>query len=507
MIYTESPRRKQINKHVSWGHWFAFANIFIAIGISSIYLFSTPIADTPISFLYLITTWLGHTSFIAFLGFIILVLPLCYKVTSMRVLRAGASTISALGLALLAFDALVYNKTGFHISFSSAELLRSETQVQVSAFGWLQWFYLILLFIIWLMLQLVMANAIYNRLSRIRNFKFTPYLSTFLVLCFVSSHGIHVWADARLYTPVLKQDNMFPLSYPATAKTLMARYGLLDLEMREQQEELQYQVGSGFVYPPKPVYCSVNSGIKMVILSALEASNYSQLDALNSNDYHLVPQHNASSFMRKLAYGIPNNMARLTSVPPVMTDLLNAFDVPNTTYQYNSESAAENATQQKFDFSGFKESIERNDSGLFIGLLNAEQLESIDIPSLGDNIALMVIAKQNNAPHFKLYSNFLDTKQASSNEDIPPTVLQHFGCLAEVERFSTGQALQSPSRNWLVSTNGENLVIFKYPLLTEVSRDGSYKVFDVNLQKEILIDIDTNMLSRSIKHLEKFTQK
>jgi hypothetical protein len=52
----------------------------------------------------------------------------------------------------------------------------------------------------------------------------------------------------------------------------------------------------------------------------------------------------------------------------------------------------------------------------------------------------------------------------------------------------------------------ENIFFFKAPYLTEVSKDGSYKVTDVRDQSEVLIDIDTNMLSRSIKHLENFSR-
>ena len=185
MIYNESPRRKQITKQVSWGHWFAFANILIATAISSMYLFSSPMADTPLSFIYLMTTWLSHTSFITFLGFVILILPLCYKITNFRVLRASASVISAVGLALLAFDALLYNKSGFHLSMSAAEMVKTEAQGQIDAFGWLQWFYFVLLFVIWLMFQLVIANAIFSRIKRFQRIKIAPYIIASLILCFV----------------------------------------------------------------------------------------------------------------------------------------------------------------------------------------------------------------------------------------------------------------------------------------------------------------------------------
>lgn len=499
MIYSESPRRQQITKQVAWGHWFALANILMATAISSVYLFSTPIADTPISFVYLITTWLGHTSFITFLGFIILILPLCYKITHLRTLKATASIIAAIGLALLAFDALLYNKTGFHLSFSSAELLKSETRGQVNAFGWLQWFYLVLLFIIWLMFQLVTANAIFKRIGRLQKFKVSSYIIVSLLVCFVTSHAIHVWADARLYTPVLKQDNMFPLSYPATAKTLMARYGLLDLETRQQREDLQYNSESNrFNYPPKPVYCSINKANKIVVLASLEPVDRVAYEGLQSNQFHLNLQNNPSKMLDQLLYGIPNNLLSLTKTPPVVVELLEAFDVKTTTF---IETSTADDTKE------FMNAISNSDNGLFIGIVKADTLQTLDMSSFNSETELMIMQQQSDTLFPKLHASFVNEEQISSNEDIIPTVLSSFGCLADSNRYSTGQSLLSDTKNWLVSTEDNNIVFVKFPLLTTVAKDGSFEVTDLRDNTKKLIEIDTNLLSRSIKHLKDFSDK
>ncbi|MFT4653198.1 MAG: membrane-anchored protein YejM (alkaline phosphatase superfamily) [Patiriisocius sp.] len=499
MIYDESPRRKQITQQVSWGHWFAFANILMATAISSVYLFSLPIADTPISFVYLITTWLGHTSFITFLGFIILVMPLCYKITNLRLLKATASVIAAVGLALLAFDALLYNKTGFHITFSSAELVRNEAQGQMGAFGWLQWFYLVLLFIIWLMFQLVVANAIFKRIGRFQRVKAARYIIIGLVLCFISSHAIHVWADARLYNPVLKQDNMFPLSYPATAKTLMARYGFIDLEERDQQEKLQYNSESSrFNYPPKQVYCSVDNTRKVIVLASLDIINTDSVASITSNQFHLNLQREPEGFARQLLFGIPSNLLAMTSGPAVATELLNAFNVTTDFYTSGQNS------QQEFD--SFSDTLRNSENGFFMGIVSSEQMDKFDLSALKESAKVLVIGKSN-PDTFKLWSNFVVSSQVSSNEDIIPTVLSEFGCLAPPIRFSTGQTLQNPTRQWLVSTQDNNLVVVKYPLLTKVAKDGSYQVTNITTQSKVLIDLDTNLLSRSIKHLKDFSDK
>jgi hypothetical protein len=499
MIYNESPRRKQIVQQVSWGHWFAFANILMAAAISSVYLFSSPLADTPISFVYLITTWLGHTSFITFLGFVILVLPLCYKITNLTVLKASASVIAAVCLALLAFDALLYNKTGFHITFSSAELVKNEAQGQMGAFGWLQWFYFVLLFIIWLMFQLVIANAIFKRIGRFQRIKMVRYVIAALVLCFVSSHAIHVWADARLYTPVLKQDNMFPLSYPATAKTLMARYGFIDLQQLEQQEQLQYNSEtSRFNYPPKQVYCSVDNTKKIVVLASLDTVKNSDISSLTANQFHLNLQQEPADLARQLLFGIPSNLLSMTSSPAIATELLAAFDVNTGFYTAGKSNTAE--------FERFTQMVNSADAGFFMGVMSNEKLLGFDLSTLQQNAQVLVIAKSEDAT-FKLWSNFVQSSQISTNEDIIPTVLSEFGCLAPSIRFSTGQALQSPTRQWLVSTKNNNVIVVRYPLLTEVSKDGSYQVTNLTTQSKVLIDLDTNLLSRSIKHLRDFSDK
>ncbi len=509
MIYNESPRRKQITQQVSWGHWFAFANILFATAISSVYLFSSPIADTPISFVYLITTWLGHTSFITFLGFIIFILPLCYKITNLRVLKATASIVAAVCLALLAFDALLYNNTGFHITFDSAELLKSEAQGHIGAFGWLQWFYFALLFIIWLMFQLVIANAIFKRIGRFQRFKFGPYIIATIVVCFISSHAIHVWADARLYTPVLKQDNMFPLSYPATAKTLMARYGLLNLEERLQQEELQYNSEtSRFNYPPKPVYCSVDAGKKVVVLATLDIPEVQQINGFQSNNYHLNMLSDNQQLSKQLWYGIPTNLINMTKSPAVATELLRAFNVNVENYVLSNivTSNDELALEEDTLFTAFKENVLLSQSGFYMGVVSKQQFDNFDFEQLQTNTSVILIHK-NVQQQFVLMSNFVEPLTVSSNEDIIPTVLNEFGCLAEPNRFSTGQALQNPSRKWLVSTQDNHIVVLRYPLLTKVAQDGSYEVTDLTTQTKVLADLDTNLLSRSIKHLKDFSDK
>ena len=284
----------------------------------------------------------------------------------------------------------------------------------------------------------------------------------------------------------------------------MARYGLLDLEIRRQREDLQYNSeNSRFNYPPRPVYCSVDSSTKVIVLALNQASSLSSFNGLESNKYHVNLQNNEALLFKQLMYGIPSNLLMMTQDQAVISELLEAFQVETFAYTQNSNSLGDNI--ENIDFDAFHQQIKDYQSGFFIGILNPEELAKIDFAGLGENAKILLINRSEQEDHYRLHSNFVDSSVMSGNIDVTPTVLREFGCLAEIERYSVGQALQAPTRSWLVDTQNSNLVVVKYPLMTKVASDGSFEVTNLEDQSKVLIDIDTNLLSRSIKHLKDFS--
>jgi membrane-anchored protein YejM (alkaline phosphatase superfamily) len=106
-----------------------------------------------------------------------------------------------------------------------------------------------------------------------------------------------------------------------------------------------------------------------------------------------------------------------------------------------------------------------------------------------------------------LYSNIPLKATMSTTEDIAPTILQQLGCNAMPSNYSIGQSLQSPIRTWAVSTQGRHLVVVHDGLITEVSKDGSFEIRDYTTNEKVLTEIDTNLLSRSIKHITEFSKR
>lgn len=503
MILAESPRRQRVTKLVNWGHWFALVNIAIALIIASVFIFSSPLPDTVLGTLYMAANWLGHISFMTFFGFVIFVLPLCYLAVSPKMIKACASVIAAVGLALLAFDALLFNRTGFHISFSSASLLKSEAQTQISQFTLQDWGFLGMLFVVWLGFQLILANAIWKRISRLQQHHIGAPVTTIFVVCFVSSHAIHVWADANLYQPIIKQDNMFPLSYPATAKTTMSRYGLLDLDRYEERKQLQFDPEiHKITYPIKPVYCSVTPRNIVVVVQTDSAPlpALPQYDLTQRNQYFSTASSLEGLIMTTL-FGVPEiYQDTLKAENPVLLALPVALGMP---VSIHTDEALPNQLLE-----GFRQPISNTHDGLHLAFLPADKIaQLLNQPELADSE--LVIASGFNADggfsQGTLHSTLPLKQGLASTEDLAPTVLNALSCSAPVAFYSTGQNLLNPTRNWLVSTSGERVIVMHNDQQIEVLSNGSFEITDIATQQRSTDNLNVDLLSRAIKHLTRFS--
>jgi len=512
MILAETPRRKLVTQLVNWGHWFALLNIIIAVTIAAIYILNSPAPGSAIGTFYLFTNWLSHIGFLTFFGFVILILPLCYLVPNAKAVKTLSSVLAALGLALLAFDALLYNKYGVHLSLNSAELIRTETQTAIAQFGWQQWGFLLLLFVVWLSFQLIVANALWQRIDRLQKRKLGLPIGAFFVGCFVMSHALHVWADAKLYQPIVQQDNMFPLSYPATAKTLMAKYSLLDIEDYQQRKALQFnQTIKGIIYPAEPVYCSVDNSKKVLLLSIVKGELPSSIAGLSKFEHHYLLESSIDNGITTVLFGLPELYhSALKSYSPLLLQLPRNMGLSVSVYlDNNSDSGHSGLAPYQKDWQQFKQEVIDTSSNLSIGFVQAEQLdELLTENTLAQYQIIVTTLVEQNALKNSLLSNITINKAISSLEDIAPTALNLLGCAAQEKAYSTGSTLtQKGNLNYIVSTQGSKVLLLTNNQKIEIMKNGNVRVFDLNTGDEVFSQVDPNILSQGIKHLSRFSAK
>jgi len=225
---TKSYSKKLLHL-ISWSHWFTFFNIVAAIALSSYYLFSEATPDTLLGQAYLITTWVSHIAFLTFMSFVLILFPLTIIWPNTKVIRTSGSLIFTFGLLLLLLDGFIYSRLGYHLNASSsAQIIDLIKEIaQESAL-----FYMVsgMLAILILAFEFIVSNYAWKHLKQLQKTIFARFVIFTLVFAFFFSHLTHIWADANLDYDVLRQDTVLPLSYPATAKTLLTKYGLFDVD-------------------------------------------------------------------------------------------------------------------------------------------------------------------------------------------------------------------------------------------------------------------------------------
>ena len=515
MILTETPKRQLVSKLVTWGHWFTLCNIIVAICIAGIYLFSSALPETLLGLFYLLANWFSHIGFLTFFGFVILVLPLCYLYPNSRFLRVWASVVAAFGLAFLAFDALLYTRQGMHFSPYSAEFIRQQTDTVLAGLKGHQILFLIASFFVWLLLQLLIANSLWHRIERLQKIRYGLPISGAFVALFMFSHMVHVWADANLYQPVMKQDNMFPLSYPATAKTLLSKYGFLDIEQYRTKKRLQFDNQFERVkYPKSSLFCAADNN-KHAVLLLIEPTDDKVLPSVPETARESVlKQHfdlssNVIASVKTALYGLPETFHNnILETSPVLLQVMLGSN--RTVYSYT-----ENETLKQFFAMHNVQPLETPNQalekefmqGLSILHINSEQAQNwlsqgAIYPSF---FASMLSADE----RVLAFSNIALNKETtlSSHQDIAPTLLNYLGCNVADNLHTTGQNLLSQGRNWIVSNQQNKIIILHNNYRTEIDPSGNYQLFSLDGDVQSNTELNIPLLGQAIKLLSSFSEQ
>jgi hypothetical protein len=225
---TKSYSKKLLHL-ISWSHWFTFFNIIIAIALSSFYLFADSAPTTLFGQVYAITNWVSHIAFLTFMSFVLLLFPLTLVLPHTRFIRVSGAIIFAFGLFLMLLDAFIYSKLGYHLNASSSTQIMSLLN-DIAKSNRLFLVISGVVAIVILAVEFVISNYAWKHLKQLQKTIFARFVIFALVVSFFFSHVSHIWADANLDYDILRQDTVLPLSYPATAKTLLTKYGLFNTE-------------------------------------------------------------------------------------------------------------------------------------------------------------------------------------------------------------------------------------------------------------------------------------
>ncbi|TGV20403.1 DUF3413 domain-containing protein [Pseudoalteromonas sp. MEBiC 03607] len=491
----QSQFSSKVSQLLSWGHWFTFANIGLVLFISVSYLVADSAPTTFMGYLYMLVTWLSHTSFITFIAFVLTIFPLSLVFPYPRHIRGMAAIIATLGASLLTLDAYVYFNLGYHLNTSALpeivsllwhRLTSSPALTTILAGG-------IVLLI--LAFQLLVSNYTWHHLARLKQYKFPRYATSTILVCFALSHSIHIWADANLKFDITKQDNVLPLSYPTTAKSLLAKNDLLDIESYKEAHDVRLDPHNIDYLAPTPLAECKADSIATIDILVFENNNaleqfVSTEPALRKTDLFLQPIE-AEDTLFSLVYGLP----AFYKAPILDKQQLPVWLADNRSIQINGF--------EQFEF------INNEDINPAIRLIRADETtrpreaaNAVFAFSLANNSNGIVTAS-------RLYSSdkkVVQTDGLIQPSDIIATSVGHyFSCNTLAKQTMLGSNLYKRHDDTGVNYSQDVFIAFKKDRITLIDSDGNFKNISAAQGFAIEQRLDVPFLVQSIKKLKRYT--
>lgn len=491
---------KKVNRLLNWGHWFSFFNIILALAITCGYWLSEPLPETLSAWTYLILNWLGHTAFLCFIFFIITIFPVSLIFPYQRHVRGLAAILATLGLVVLIFDLYVYASLGYHIGSASfdqtIDLLRQQIVTN------LRNFILIVLTVgtALFAFELTLSNFCWKKIERLKQSGWGSPLFIVFVSSFMLSHLLHIYADASLKWEITKQDNVLPLSYPATAKTFLAKYQLVDLASRAEKQ-LEIFSLPDTIQSNKNLTCTPENRGKSTLLLITDNLNAERKSGLFQEGFRELEQHfapkNAPEALLNLLYGQymnttaaaeslrqppgwlqhPANLLTITSRNNYLTETLPWLteNAPLTDYAIVFDPSPEDVWQQYARY---------------------EQIAimTLTAPDKGFNLSPAQVLIRWTA--LQKQSEHLVTQHL----DWLPTLLAQSGCRL-LQQHWLGDDLLSPAGLPKLNISQQEIISFKKDKMVILRTDGSYGTWSAGTLVPLNEKLDIPMLTDALKRI------
>ena len=302
--------KEQVLRSNTWGHHFFFLNCILATIIVSTYVYASPHTQSFTAFVYLGVTWLGQISFLAFLAFLIFLFPLTF-IGNFKVYKFVSIVIAVLLHCLLLVDAKLFLAIKVHLTWMVSSLMLRDLDFNTGLNFNFLYIAIVLLIALELFFAKLSTREIYKKETR-HNY-FPAILMSIVGFCFISSHGLYIWADAVSYEKITNLSSVFPAHYPMTAKTFLNNHGWLDGESGEHT----YLSNSSFNYPLAEIKVEAKDPLHNVVYIFANGVSYSDLDAVAtpklfelkqnnlSFESHFLPYLNLEDNMFATAFGLP----------------------------------------------------------------------------------------------------------------------------------------------------------------------------------------------------------
>jgi len=296
-----------------WLGWFAMVNAIVLGLIGLRYLGGGPTGATPLAWIYLMTIYISHHSWLALLPLLLLVSPFILLRPSLRWTKAPAILLMALMIAVIMLDSLLWSQSRFHINILTLKILGSSSLIFAAV-----------MFVIAVLFESLLAGRIWSWVESAPSHS-GRLLGVIVALCFVVAQSIYAWADASYYVPVTSMAQQLPVQRGFTAKKLLVRFGLVDIS-QSRERQLANRVAGGpdqsvaanLNYPLKPLQCSVKEPLNLLII-LIDAMRGDMLEQGLTPNMDRFAEQQATRFTNHFSGGNSSRMGAFSlfySLPP-----------------------------------------------------------------------------------------------------------------------------------------------------------------------------------------------
>ncbi len=185
-----------------WLGWFALVNVVLLALVGLRYLWYYATLGPSMAWIYALLAFVGQMSAFAFVPMLCLV-PVILLLPRPRLVHALGVIVGSAVLSLLVLDSLLFAENRYHIGVLTFTLLAPAT-----------WGFLALYFLVAVVIEAMLAQWVWKRTERVPRRRIGRYVALAIVVCFVSSHLIHLWAEAHFYVPVTSFTRYLPWFAP-----------------------------------------------------------------------------------------------------------------------------------------------------------------------------------------------------------------------------------------------------------------------------------------------------
>jgi membrane-anchored protein YejM (alkaline phosphatase superfamily) len=548
---------KRLLHLISWSHWFTFFNIIAAIALSSFYLFSESSPETFLGQIYLVTTWVSHMGFLTFMTFVLILFPITLIFPHTRFIRATASVVFTIELLLLLLDGYIYSRLGYHLNASSSAQIIDLIATQIEQNSRVFWFVSLLVSLVILSFELVASNYAWKHLRDLQKIVFARFVVIGLVASFFFSHLLHIWADANLEYDILRQDTVMPLSYPATAKTLLTKYGMFNrgdyIERKTSPLAFTDPVAN---YPQLKQQCLSNFPIKQSVFvvmnnQILTDNQIKKFRQRTSQNYISLSRHIDNALPKSawfnFFYSLPSIYQEAIieqQVEPLLFQVINNNKLmsnyiqiskdnllkPEALKQTNGFEHLFKQTKQLSDISSlvFADKLnnlpiglhliyfDNNDSyqfELFMDALlsaqnNKQQKDIVWVSSIGNETKATSLAIK---PSLLILPNSRtkSVNHLTSHMDVQATLMNNWlDCKIDEESYGNGQDLLKIKKDRVIAnTMTDGIVVFNKDKSVFIDQNGNFQSYSRQLTAPIMVNSDFPLMIDGVNFIKQFSHQ